>query len=71
MFIGSVKDISRFEFLVNCADRKIRVDKRNSRNVFEKDEVLVLEKEKQNKIIHVFSHGIKKLPVHFIVEEMN
>ena len=53
MFIGSVKDISRFEFLVNCADRKIRVDKRNSRNVFEKDEVLVLEKEKQNKIIHV------------------
>lgn len=61
MFIGSVKDISRFEFLVNCADCKIRVDKRNSRNVFEKDEVLVLEKEKQNKIIHVFSHGIKKI----------
>ena len=34
MFIGSVKDISRFEFLVNCVDRKIRVDKRKSRNVF-------------------------------------
>lgn len=60
-FIGKANDISRFEFLVSVDERKIRVDKKNAKNVFDQDEVLVYEEAHQNKIVHVFSHGITKI----------
>lgn len=59
--VGVAKDVSKFEILVSNADEKVRVDKRNARSVFDRDEVLVECKAHQNKIIHVFSHGIRRI----------
>jgi len=64
--IGKVKDVSRFEYAVLGA-KKIYVEKKNAKNVFDGDEVLA-QKDKNGiyKITHIYSHGIYRITGTFI-----
>lgn len=59
-FVGTVKDISRFEFMVRNSEKKVYVNKKNNKDVFEGDLVLV-QLGKINKIKHVYEHSITRI----------
>ena len=59
-FVGKVKDISRFEYMVRNAEKKVYVVKKNKQEVFEGDIVLV-QLGRINQIKHVYEHTITHL----------
>lgn len=60
-FIGRVKDISRYEFLVVNGDQKVYVQKKNGMDAFDRDEVLVKKTPAGNEIVHIFKRGIENI----------
>lgn len=60
-FVGRVKDISKFEFIVVNGDQKVYVRKSNGMDAFDRDEVLVRKAAGGNRIIHIFKRGIENI----------
>jgi len=60
-FVGRLKDISKFEFLVVNGDQKVYVRKSNGMDAFDRDEVLVRKSAGGNRIIHIFKRGIENI----------
>ncbi len=60
-FVGRLKDISKFEFLVINGDQKVYVRKSNGMDAFDRDEVLVRKSAGGNRIIHIFKRGIENI----------
>lgn len=60
-FVGKVKDISKFEFLVVNGDQKVYVRKKDGMDAFDRDEVLVKKEKSGNRIIHIFKRGIQNI----------
>jgi ribonuclease R len=66
-FVGKVKDISKFEFMVSDGQNKIYVQKKMAKDAFDKDVVLVKRgKKKGNRVIHIYSHGIENVIGEFV-----
>lgn len=66
-FVGKLKDISKYEYMVSNGERKVYVEKKRVTDAFDKDEVLVkLRKNKGNKVVHVYSHGIERIVGEFV-----
>ncbi len=59
-FVGTVRDISRFEFMVRNAEKKVYVNKSHNQDVFEGDLVLV-QLGRVNKIKHIYEHSITRI----------
>lgn len=60
-FVGRVKDISKFEFIVVNGDQKVYVRKKDGMDAFDRDEVLVKKARSGNRIIHIFRRGIQNI----------
>lgn len=61
-FIGRLKDVSKFDYMVSNGTQRVFVPKKKAKNAFDKDEVLVkLSKTKENKVVHIYSRGIKNI----------
>ncbi len=64
--VGKVKDISKYEFAILNADRKVYVDKKFARGVFEGDEVLAQNERGTWKVTHIYSRGIQRITGQFV-----
>lgn len=64
--IGKVKDVSKYEYMVFNEDKKIYVEKKYARNVFDQDEVFVQKEKGVWKVKQIFNRGIHKITGEFI-----
>ncbi|MGM9946434.1 ribonuclease R [Floccifex sp.] len=64
--IGKIKDISKTEYAIINEDKKIYVEKKYAKNVFDGDEVFAQRENGNWKVKQIFSHGIHKIIGEFI-----
>ena len=64
--IGKVKDISKFEYAIIGEDKKVYVDKKYARSVFDGDEVLAQNVNGTWKITQIYTRGIQMITGEFI-----
>lgn len=64
-FVGRVKDVSKYELAVMNPNGRIYVEKKDGKDAFDKDEVLVKKNKNGNEIIHVFKRGIQNITGNF------
>ncbi|TGY65375.1 ribonuclease R [Dubosiella muris] len=60
-FIGRVKDVSKFELAIINPEGKIYVPKSNAKDAFDRDEVLVHKTKEGNRVVHIYSRGVKNI----------
>ena len=63
--IGKVKDVSKMEFAVVNKEEKVYVMKKNGKQAFQQDEVLV-RKGRNNEIVHIYERGITNIVGTFV-----
>ena len=63
--IGKVKDVSKMEFAVVNKEQKVYVMKKNAKQAFQQDEVLV-KRGRQNEIVHIYERGITNIVGTFV-----
>lgn len=64
--VGKVRDISKYEFAILGEDRKVYVDKKYAKGVFDSDEVLAQNDKGTWKVSHIYSRGIQRITGQFI-----
>lgn len=64
-FVGRVKDVSKYELAVINPNGRIYVEKKDGKDAFDKDEVLVKKNKNGNEIVHVFKRGIQNITGNF------
>lgn len=64
-FVGRVKDVSKYELAVINPNGRIYVEKKDGKDAFDKDEVLVKKTKNGNEIVHVFKRGIQNITGNF------
>ncbi len=64
--VGKVKDVSRYEFAVINKERKVYVEKKYAKNVFDTDEVLAVLDKGLWKVVHIYNRGIYRITGSFI-----